>query len=300
MPRTRSRSAAVARSACVSASSRRASPSRGVPVNAVNASRASLSAITVWTSRCCAPSWRSRWTRRRVSSAVDTTRARDAISCARYSALPTADATSVANCSRRFSVPRGSGPVSDVAVSMPHTTPSTVMGAATEAVNPYSARERCVELALVVVDPRDVVSAADDVRQRVGRDRDPRPERRRTAADGDDHELDRRRRSGPASSPPPSRSCDASAATAANTCSGGSPRVTRSATRSSAACSSASSWTSARACAFASAAVTSSANSASRCSARAGSERSPELMPMAPQKRVSTKIGAAAADRSPS
>ena len=42
--------------------------------------RASFSVITVWTRRCCAPSCRSRTTRRRSSSAAATIRARDAAS----------------------------------------------------------------------------------------------------------------------------------------------------------------------------------------------------------------------------
>ena len=43
-----------------------------------SARRASLSVMTVWTSRCCAPSCRSRTTRRRSSSVAATIRARDA------------------------------------------------------------------------------------------------------------------------------------------------------------------------------------------------------------------------------
>ena len=63
MPWASSRSSAVARSACHSASSTSAT-SR--PEASSSPALASLSVITVWTSRCCAPSCRSRWIRRRA------------------------------------------------------------------------------------------------------------------------------------------------------------------------------------------------------------------------------------------
>jgi hypothetical protein len=53
------------------------------------------------TSRCCAPSCRSRSIRRRVASAVATIRAREASTSARLSAFAIAVATSSVNCARR-------------------------------------------------------------------------------------------------------------------------------------------------------------------------------------------------------
>ncbi len=51
---------------------------RGAEFEVWSARPARLSVMTVWTRRCCAPSCRSRTTRRRSSSAAATIRARDA------------------------------------------------------------------------------------------------------------------------------------------------------------------------------------------------------------------------------
>ena len=58
------------------------------------------------TSRCCAPSCRSRSIRRRVASAVATIRAREASSSARLSALAIAVATISVNSPAAFEVRR--------------------------------------------------------------------------------------------------------------------------------------------------------------------------------------------------
>ena len=63
--------------------------------------------MTVWTSRCCAPSCRSRTTRRRSSSVAATIRARDAASSARASVFEIAVATSSVNSASRSSMPVG-------------------------------------------------------------------------------------------------------------------------------------------------------------------------------------------------
>jgi hypothetical protein len=97
---------------------------------------ASFSVVTVWTSRCWAPSWTSRWIRQRVSSAVATIRARDALSSARLSALAIAAATSSANWARRSSVPAGSGACREATAMTPHTRLATVTGAPTDARMP--------------------------------------------------------------------------------------------------------------------------------------------------------------------
>ena len=108
MPRTTSRSSLFARSALVSASSM----SSTAPCPAAIAFRASLRVMTVWTSRCCALSWTSRWRRRRVSSAVATTRAREAVSFALFSALAIAGAGELGELGQAVLGPRrdrGSG-----------------------------------------------------------------------------------------------------------------------------------------------------------------------------------------------
>ena len=121
---------------------------------------ARLSAISVSTSRCWAPSWRSRWRRRLVSSAVATTRARDAVSCARLSALAIAAAMSPANCCRRSSMPSGSGASPDVAVNMPQTSFSTETGTETDAVRQLRG-ELGVRLPRVVVDAHETPRPPD-------------------------------------------------------------------------------------------------------------------------------------------
>ena len=68
---------------------------------------ASFSVTIVCTSRCCAPSCRSRTTRRRASSASVSRRARDAVSWSRLSALAIAVSSSWVNCARRCSVSGG-------------------------------------------------------------------------------------------------------------------------------------------------------------------------------------------------
>ena len=71
MPWTMSRSSLLGAFDVVSASS----TSRAAAAPPSTVARAILSAMTACTSRCCAPSWTSRCRRRRVSSAVATTRA---------------------------------------------------------------------------------------------------------------------------------------------------------------------------------------------------------------------------------
>ena len=82
MPCASSRSSVTARSACDRAPRRPArDPARRRHAPAHGA--LSLSRMTVCTSRCCAPSWRSRTTRLRSSSAAASTRARDASTSSR-------------------------------------------------------------------------------------------------------------------------------------------------------------------------------------------------------------------------
>ena len=91
--------------------------------------RASFSEMIVWTRRCWAPSWMSRTTRRRASSAAVSTRARDAVSWARLSAFAIAVSSSAANSVRRASVSTAgdsSGP--QAAVMTPQISPSTMIG----------------------------------------------------------------------------------------------------------------------------------------------------------------------------
>ena len=109
--------------------------------------------MIVCTSRCCAASWTSRCRRRRVSSAVATTRDREAVSLALFSALAERGGDERrANCWRRL---LGAGGKRSVRrrwrSSIPHTSPSTEIGAATAAASPYGPRAR-VALAAVVVD----------------------------------------------------------------------------------------------------------------------------------------------------
>ena len=124
IPWASSRSSSFARSACSSASS------TSSPAGSSRSSRrASLSAMTVWTRLCWAPSWRSRSIRRRVSSAVATTRAREAASSARLWALAIAVAISSVNCAMRSSVPGGSGSGRfQAAIIAPHTRAPTITG----------------------------------------------------------------------------------------------------------------------------------------------------------------------------
>ena len=92
----------------------------------------------------------------------------------------------------------------------------------------------------------------------------------------------------------------ASAATAANTSSGGAPRATSVATRRSAACSSANPRSSTCAWALAIAVAASSVNPASRTSVSAGSGRSRvDARLIRPHSRPSTLIGTPIAARMP-
>ena len=94
------------------------------------------------TSRCCAPSCRSRSKRRRASSAAATIRAREAISSARASAFAIAVATSSAKPVRRDSVSGGGGCVlEDPTITVPHKRPSTVTSSRQVARGPRSARK---------------------------------------------------------------------------------------------------------------------------------------------------------------
>ena len=88
--------------------------------------------MTVWTSRCCAPSCRSRTNLRRSSSVAATIRARDAATSARASVFEIAVATNSVKLSRRDSVSAGSGSASgEVATMTPQSRPSTTIGAPT-------------------------------------------------------------------------------------------------------------------------------------------------------------------------
>ena len=98
MPCASSRSSTFARSA-LSSASRISAGSAGSPRS--SAPHASLRVMIVWTRRCCAPSCRSRTTRRRSSSVAATIRARDAASSARLALFEIAVATSSVNSASR-------------------------------------------------------------------------------------------------------------------------------------------------------------------------------------------------------
>ena len=92
----------------------------------------SVSVSAVASSRCCAPSWRSRSIRRRASSAALTRRAREAASSSRVSAFSIASETSCAKAAIRSSVPAGSGSgLAEHATSAPQMRPPTITGPAT-------------------------------------------------------------------------------------------------------------------------------------------------------------------------
>ena len=106
MPRASSRS---------SASPWRAGPARrraarGRPPGPSRASRSTIRRSSASeTSRCCAPSWRLRSSRRRSASPTSTMRAREAASCSWASAFASACATSSAKSHSRCSRSGGSG-----------------------------------------------------------------------------------------------------------------------------------------------------------------------------------------------
>ena len=111
------------------------------PARRARAARA-CSVIIVWTRRCWAPSWRSRTTRRRASSAAVSTRARDAVSWSRLSAFAIAVPSSAANLTS--APPRRRAAVaarSQLAVIAPQILPSTVIGAPTVVQTPDAAGE---------------------------------------------------------------------------------------------------------------------------------------------------------------
>ena len=105
MPRTMSR---MSRLACWALRSASSTSGRASWVSS-SAAAASCRVTMVCTRRCWALSWTSRCSRRRVSSAAATTRARDAVSFALFPALAMAAAASCAKCSRRSSVPAAGG-----------------------------------------------------------------------------------------------------------------------------------------------------------------------------------------------
>ena len=95
----------------------------------------------VCTSRCWAPSCRSRSIRRRVSSAVSTILRREAVSSALLWAFATAVATSSVNCAIRACVSgRTASGCVKVAAITPHVRPETTIGAVTAAPAPVSSR----------------------------------------------------------------------------------------------------------------------------------------------------------------
>ena len=78
------------------------------------------------TSRCWAPSWRSRSMRRRAVSAASTIRVRDAASCSRASTLASAAVTSSAKLLILASVPAGNACASSLdAMTAPQRRPAT-------------------------------------------------------------------------------------------------------------------------------------------------------------------------------
>ena len=85
--------------------------------------------MIVWTRRCCAPSCRSRTTRRRSSSVAATIRARDAARSDRAWMFEIAVATRSVNSPMRDSVPAGSGSACrEPAIIAPQSRPSTTIG----------------------------------------------------------------------------------------------------------------------------------------------------------------------------
>ena len=97
------------------------------------------------TSRCCAPSCRSRSMRRLVSSAVAAMRARDAVSAAWAWALAIAVAISSVNLPIWASVPRGKGAsrLVDAAIT-PQIRPATTIGQPTEERIPTARASRAI------------------------------------------------------------------------------------------------------------------------------------------------------------
>ena len=127
MPWASSRSSAVACSAWSSASVSRPGSSSS---SFCKARRASFRVMVVCTSRCCAPSCRSRTTRRRSSSVAATIRARDAATSARASVFAIAVATSSVNSASRSSMWSGRGSASATPAPItPQNSPSTTIAA---------------------------------------------------------------------------------------------------------------------------------------------------------------------------
>ncbi len=101
------------------------------------------SAVRIWrpneTSRCCAPSCRSRSKRRRAPSAAATILAREAVSSARVWAFAIAIATRSAKSARRASVSAGRRSARDEPTNAaPHRRPSTMTGTPTTEPMPAS------------------------------------------------------------------------------------------------------------------------------------------------------------------
>ena len=117
---SRSSSSAASSSAHAAASSRAAAESG----SRLDSRSRRLSASE--TSRCWAPSWRSRSMRRRAASAVSTIRARDAASCSRASTLARAAVTNSAKLPILASVPAGNACARSLdTMSAPQRRPAT-------------------------------------------------------------------------------------------------------------------------------------------------------------------------------
>ena len=142
MPRASSRRSSIAWSRSPRAWSSSCLPRSGSDLRASLATRSDSASDT---SRCCAPSWRSRSSLRRASSPACTIRARDSISSCRASADARARATRSANSLRRVSVSGASGWSPPVAtITAPQMRPPTVIGALTVPWNP----SRCISSAI--------------------------------------------------------------------------------------------------------------------------------------------------------
>ena len=90
---------------------------------------------------CCAPSWRSRTTRRRSLSVAATIRARDAARSVRAWMFEIAVATSSVNCWMYDSVLAGSGSgLREEAMIAPHSSRPTMTGVATAERTPTLCR----------------------------------------------------------------------------------------------------------------------------------------------------------------
>ena len=205
--------------------------------------------MMVWTSRCCAPSCRSRTTRRRASSPAVSRRAREAVSWSRLSALAIAVSSSSANCAMRSSVSarRWLLAAQRAGDRSPEPAVDDDRRSDRRADPPRCGQfsERAVRV-LVVLDPGGPPGAPHDCRDVLPSWRHPRcraaPRRARPAM-GDDGDL----AVGLVAAEPDasaSSSRSISAATASKTAVAEAPSATSVATRRSAACSSASRSTS--------------------------------------------------------